>query len=368
MVNHKRNNIVHSTNLMTPLLLLSACIGGGGGGNKASVSGTPASTSRTITFDGVAIIGSYSDDLSLRGTDEADIILDNSGTNIIHAEGGNDWVFATGQISGGEGNDAIFSEGQNDEVQGNEGHDIIVAQNNSQNIRLYGGGGNDYIQVSYDGEVVDYEQTSSERRAPINETFDLDELITTVEFSTPSNGKVYVDGGSGNDFLYVNSTPDSSEKNTVIGGSGNDHIIVTFDSRIITGQGDDNIFLFFGELTGGNYSNDLTLEIADFTKGSDKLVLIFHEDSHPEFETNEAALRNLFLSGNMIDYHNDGTTNDLRLEIALDNQINDMRQNMTVILENVGEQLTISDLEIMTDTEFDTYQNNQMDTYLNALL
>ena len=269
--------------MLTPLLLLSACIGGGGGGKRADVSGRPSSSSRTITFDGEAIIGSYNDDPSLRGTAKVDIILDNRGENTIHAEGGNDWIVATGRISGDEGNDVIFSEGQNDEVRGGDGGDIIVAQNHSQNIRLYGDNGNDYIQVSYDSERDDFEQTRNERRAPFNETFDLDELIGTTEFSTPSNGTVYIDGGPGNDFLYVNSIPDDSEKNTVIGGSGNDNILVTFDSRIITGQGNDSIFLYFGALIDGDYSSNLTLEIADFSKGSDKLVVVFDQDSHPEF-------------------------------------------------------------------------------------
>lgn len=368
MLYRQRNNILTTTNMLTPLLLLSACIGGGGGGKRAEVSGTPSSLSRTITFDGDAIIGSYNDDPSLRGTERVDIILDNRGENTIHAEGGNDWILATGRISGDEGNDVKFSEGQNDEVRGGDGGDIIVAQNNSQNIRLYGENGHDYIQVSYDGESIDYEQTRNERRAPFNETFDLNELIGTVEFSTASNGTVYVNGGSGNDILYVNSIPDDSEKNTVIGGSGNDDIIVTFDSRITTGQGNDNIFLFFGEITAGNYSDDLTIEISDFSKGRDKLILVIDEDSHPEFAENEDQLVNLFLFGDMIDYKNDGTANDLNFELTLTNLINNNLQKMRVVLENIGTHLTADDLQIMTFAEFDTYQDEQTDAYLNALL
>ena len=70
----------------------------------------------------------------------------------------------------------------------------------------------------------------------------------------------------------------------------------------------------------------------------------------------------------MIDYDNDGAINDLRLKITLDNQVNSERQNVTLIFEDIGSQLAMVDLQIMTDAEFDTYQSNQIDTYLSAIL
>ena len=118
----------------------------------------------------------------------------------------------------------------------------------------------------------------------------------------------------------------------------------------------------------GNYSDDLTIEISDYSKGRDRLILVIDEDSHPEFAENEAQLVNLFLYGDMIDYKNDGTANELYFELTLTNLINNNLQRMTVVLESIGTHLTADDLQIMTFAEFDTYQDEKIEAYLNELL
>lgn len=346
------------------LLLLAAC-GGGGGGGGVSVSGTPQDTSRIITFDGDAILGSTGDDLSLYGTNERDIIVDNRGSNNIDARDGNDYIVATGTILGGEGNDFIFGDGDSDEIHGEDGNDLLSASSGN----IFGGAGHDYIQISFnDNKGEDYGQDIIELRAPFNESFNIDELITiSPRVNTSSRGTTNAYGGEGNDVIYVASIPNGVELNIISGGAGHDRILADQNSRITGGVGDDEFFFYFGNVTDENANTDLLIEISDFGNGDDKLVLVYDEESHPDFVSDITNLTSAFLSASLSDYDGDGAMDDLIVNITTTEIISNQSYSKTIAIENLNRQLTQADLTIMTATEFeqlvDEVQQNVIDGF-----
>ena len=122
----------------------------------------------------------------LAGGAGSDLINGLAGNDTIHGWGGNDW------LGGGEGDDTIYGDDGNDEIwdnaginkmHGGKGNDIITADNGVADNELYGDDGNDTLEAWAVGNTI-------------------------------------LDGGAGNDTLYLNGN------GTMIGGNGNDIYIV----------------------------------------------------------------------------------------------------------------------------------------------
>jgi VCBS repeat-containing protein len=139
---------------------------------------------------------------TVRGGSGSDLITDISyDTNQLFGNDGNDHIVGIGYIDGGAGNDYIVSRSSFDTVHGGDGDDLIYMDDTigilSTVNYLYGDAGNDRIQVFSAG--------------------------------TP----LYLDGGTGDDNLYILDTPYMGDA-TLLGGNGND--------RLNASSGNDQLF------------------------------------------------------------------------------------------------------------------------------
>ena len=76
--------------------------------------------------------------VTIKGTDQDDLIYGTPGDDVIHGFGGNDVIYGFGGhdiICGGKGDDTLFGDDGNDRLYGDEGEDI-----------LFGGAGDDLLQ------------------------------------------------------------------------------------------------------------------------------------------------------------------------------------------------------------------------------
>ncbi len=156
-----------------------------------------------------------------------DLVDGGSGDDlIVDADGGND------VLSGGEGNDTIYSAeafwtsalevGAHNLISGGSGNDVIEVQNDTGGFDVVeGGDGDDQIQVYA-------------RRFE----FDSDD-DGEIDIFGPTGGRAFVFGGSGNDVLNV-----SADDALVDGGSGDDEYLVTGRSITISDpSGEDTVRL-----------------------------------------------------------------------------------------------------------------------------
>ena len=168
--------------------MLAACGGGGGGGGGGLGGAASGLTSVSVTFDGDYIIGTSGPD-TFSGTSQRDLIVDDAGQNTIHALDGNDYIVASGNVDGGDGNDIIFhnNSGGNDEIHGGDGNDVIAAEYGT----IYGGQGDDYIQLNADdGERADFLGSEIFREPADNEVIDKEDLFGASPFSRLGRGHV----------------------------------------------------------------------------------------------------------------------------------------------------------------------------------
>lgn len=117
--------------------------------------------STTVTdFGTTTVAGDFG---TFVGTAAADIINGNSvsntlygggGLDVINGGGGNDAITGIGTIHGNDGNDTIVISGSDptsaaEAVYGDAGNDtIILTANSVANVAIYGGAGDDYVDVS----------------------------------------------------------------------------------------------------------------------------------------------------------------------------------------------------------------------------
>ncbi len=212
--------------------------GGSGGGDRIN------------GYDGDDIIiggdeaNTYSHDDYLNGGKGNDTINGNGGADYIEGGDGNDKIF------GDDGNDQINGGDGDDEIDGGAGDDSIEDNYGSKNI-IRGGSGNDYIRTS----------------------------------SSILNRQGYIDGGEGNDKLYI------SISDTAYGGDGDDTFYIeatyrgTANGKYFGGTGNDTFVFGFmysstagAELSGNEgkdtyaistyYACDVAFTITDFATGA----------------------------------------------------------------------------------------------------
>ena len=158
----------------------------------------------------------------LTGNDDGDVLMGNSGADIIRGGAGNDHIY--GNMAGGvqgmpDGADSIDAGNGMNYVNGNAGDDWITAGDGDN--RLYGGQGDDRIMIT-------------------------------------GSGTGHINGNLGNDLIEV-----TAGINDVHGGQGNDTIIALGGSNDLMGDLGDDV------IAGGSGSDTMT-----GGAGADLFVLI----------------------------------------------------------------------------------------------
>jgi Ca2+-binding RTX toxin-like protein len=149
------------------------------------------------------------------------------------------------RFDGGDGDDAIFGHGGNDELYGGNGNDFI--NGGTGNDKLYGGTGNDVIL----GETGNDQAYGGSGNDTINGGAGNDTLYG-------ENGSDDLRGGQGNDRLEG-----GSGRNSLYGDEGNDTLVgVRHGSGRMDGGSGNDTFLISGggyDITGGAGMNTLDL-------------------------------------------------------------------------------------------------------------
>ena len=301
------------------LTLLAAC---GGGGSK--------SNEPIIVFDGMAFIASSRSDATI-GTDKRDLILDLEGAGTVHGEGGND---------------VIHAEGRAPIIYGGAGNDYITASGTSPGT-IYGGAGHDIILFGLDSHLRELiavlPQSSFLESFVITDSFTLDEIFETSPQARLHSATATIRGETDNDWIWVWSAPTNNSFHDIDAGGAADHIVITQNSRVITGAGQDTIYLLLEADPDGFIADDLLLIISDFRVGEDKLVISVEEGF---YDGHYSGIKSWLTNGALIDFHGDGVEDDLHLYLPT-TFYNENNDGHTIILENIGARLSASDIVIL---------------------
>ncbi len=165
--------------------------------------------------DGNDYIYTEGDDIVFGGNGH-DVILTDGG--YVYGEGGNDLIFSSGHIDGGEGDDFIYSPEGSGLIRGGAGNDVIFGGD-----EVYGGSGDDLI-IGYWNSIFVLGEDGND---------------TIILHGDSAN----VTGGAGNDVIFA-----GYGYVDIWGDGGNDviHAENIFGGSLRGGSGDDQIFLGAG--------------------------------------------------------------------------------------------------------------------------
>lgn len=198
------------------------------------------------TFTGTAL----SDEIT--GTSRNDIINGGTGFDTIDGGAGNDSITAVGTIDGNAGNDYITATGDHSHVYGGAGDDtlIITDTNTSGDTGIWGGTGNDVIEIALGATFASLDGGSGTDTVITSANFDISSNLTIENLKiksgittgielvgnsganglTGGNGNDSLDGRDGADTLVGGAGDDnldgSAGVDTLVGGAGNDTYIV----------------------------------------------------------------------------------------------------------------------------------------------
>ncbi|MBO9527987.1 MAG: calcium-binding protein, partial [Sphingobium yanoikuyae] len=191
--------------------------------------------------DGSALIGE-----TIFGTNGNDTLVGTNGADVIRALGG------TNNVRGGAGDDRLVGGSGYDDMDGELGND-----------KLFGGDGNDYLRDSFSGNDQLYGQGGDD--------------YLTISHGAGLNESWVLDGGDGNDILYVNSNPVG--RVTMVGGAGDDQISVGVFNRVTVDAGSGNDIVTV-TLTGRNQTitlgtgNDILMPIAPLYPAVQQIIQV----------------------------------------------------------------------------------------------
>jgi len=252
-----------------------------------SLTGTPGSD-EILTYAGEDTVyaGDGDDYINSNGT----TLWMNSGRLVAYGGGGNDKINATDdgddQLFGEDGDDTLYGRGGDDTLTGGDGADYLSGGDGDDTLdggvgddKLYGGEGNDTLDG---GEGNDYFYDYSGNDTLYGRGGD-DRIMTYGG----SNALVY--GGSGNDLINTTATSYYSTNGTLIayGEEGDDRIAGGSggSNKIYGGVGDDTLWGNDGDdtLDGGEGDDTLYGGAGDdkfyYTNGSDEISGGEGEDS-----------------------------------------------------------------------------------------
>ncbi|QFT47077.1 Hemolysin, chromosomal [Roseivivax sp. THAF40] len=206
-------------------------------------------------------------------------------------------------ISGNGGDDTIRPGIDDDVVGGGGGNDLIEDIQGSDTIR--GGQGDDTIIAGVD-TFSDYENDDPTLPITIGgTTFDSD--------PNPEDGRDYVEGNQGNDFI---STGD--DRDTLDGGQGNDTLAGGIDDDLVMGgQGNDILLGGHGSDTLDGGQDD------DLIDGSAPPSLEIPDDTDPQPENDRDLLQGFLGNDTLIGGDDDDTLEGGSGEDQLDGGIDD---------------------------------------------
>jgi Bacterial Ig domain/RTX calcium-binding nonapeptide repeat (4 copies) len=193
------------------------------------------------------IDGTAGDD-TLNGTPEPDTINGFEGNDIISGEGGDDI------LDGGPGSDEIRGGDGIDDIRDTQEEPIDV--NTDYNNKVYGGSGNDKIDIDtatgvpniyfiYGEDGADYVEVMA-GEGYVDGGLEDDTIYCTAN-------QCHINGNEGNDEIRITSI-DTSPGYSANGGSGND-VIQSGGGHLVGGDGNDHIF--GGEDAEGGEGDDI---------------------------------------------------------------------------------------------------------------
>ncbi|HEY0028445.1 MAG TPA: hypothetical protein VGC35_11290, partial [Allosphingosinicella sp.] len=185
----------------------------------------PPGLTVTGTFRSESLEGTYGDDI-LYGLDGRDTLTGGRGADVLYGDSGDDTLSGgidDDVLHGGDGADTIRGEAGNDEVHGGEGNDIIFATQGYDTV--YGDGGDDVIEFYALPVLVDGGEGN--------------DWIRLQSAEGVNNAGVTINGGAGNDTLYVESIATATL--TIDMGDGNDSVFLPFNraATLLLGSGND---------------------------------------------------------------------------------------------------------------------------------
>ena len=201
-------------------------------------------------------------------------IRGNNGNNALNGTNLNDYIDGLG------GNDTLLGNGGNDTIQGGDGNDTAFGGDGNDIIRdaagfihdFHGGSGNDELTVRLTVPYTDEEHTwKASLYGDVGD--DVITALYNISFDDYlDNITNVVDGGTGNDIIFVRGSAGTREftfaniSNTIVGGDGDDQITAlayswdTSFNKISGDAGNDSITSesATAQLYGGTGNDDIS--------------------------------------------------------------------------------------------------------------
>ena len=227
---------------------------GGTGNDTIDYNNEYDAAPQAISLDGAANDGANGENDNVVDTENVtsgegdDVVIGNDAPNVVDSNGGNDTVSSAGgddDLSGGSGNDRLAAGTGRDQLTGQSGDDVLDGDDGDDD--LSGGGGADTFNGGLgDGDIANYA-----RDTDANVTVTLDGIRNDGAFEEGDNadadgGVENVVTGEGNDTLTGNG-----RSNVIDSGPGND-VINARDGQVPTdlvacGPGFDRAVVDFGD-------------------------------------------------------------------------------------------------------------------------
>jgi Ca2+-binding RTX toxin-like protein len=246
----------------------------------------------------VLFVGAAGDD-TLTGGSGNDILVGGEGSDVLAGGQGDDTLIIDGDdlpgnISGGDGNDIVYVEIDDDvsldlvqlavEVAyGNAGNDTFTAAGGTVSVVLDGGAGNDNLTGGSDDDLL-----SGDGGADVLSGGDGDDILMI------DAQDVAIDGGAGDDVVFVTSSDavtldlTAASIEFAFGHDGNDTFTATGPANVVMGGGGGNDTLTAGsgdDRLMGEAGNDLLsggagLDVAIFAGDADNYTVVATADGY----------------------------------------------------------------------------------------
>ena len=308
--------------------------------NNELIGGKGDDTIWSVTADKSYQGGTTYFDNYMEGNEGNDTIYANGYRDTVYAGSGDDEIhswkasgYSEGMIFGEEGNNRIYLYGDgfqrvevgdgnnlidttqstgrngivtgngNNTINGGDGEDIITAGFGINTI--HAGGGNDTVVVWGDGSVVDGGAGNDTITAYGTTTVNGGSGDDVIYINNGDHGSVSnltVNGGDGND-IYITGAYGQSNYDTIVASSGRDVIKLTAYTGAATQKsGDDLVIIYDHKDANYESSHTSSLTLKDYYKGGfENFSVQLYSDNYGRNLTNK------FSVAEFINYANDGT-------------------------------------------------------------
>ena len=341
-------------------------IGGKGDDTIWSVTADKSYKGGTTYFDNY-IEGNEGND-TIYANGYRDTVYAGSGDDVIHSwkvsggsegrifgEEGNNRIYLYGdgfqRVEVGDGNnliDTTQSTGRNGIVTGNGnntingggGEDIITAGFGVNTINA--GGGNDTVTVWGDGSVVDGGAGNDTITAYGTTTVNGGSGDDVIYINNGDHGSVSnltVNGGDGND-IYITGAYGQSNYDTIVASEGKDVIKLTaYTGATAQKSGDDLVIIYNHKDVNYESSHTSSLTLKDFYKGGfENFFVQLYSDNYGRNLTDKFSVAEFinYANGGTVNWKDNGTDGDDRIKSA--NEINGKGGNDFILATAVDSQ------------------------------